>query len=194
MDFEVIDLSAELAKPTVAKAPTPEAIEAAKQEEYREEVAAKASEIKHKKLEQAVENAVNPPAVKDEMSVTPPGESAVIILGVVEGIGNMFLPGAYKKAIIPKEDRVLLELIVANPDGGMLPGKDEAAQYAALKKRDKWREAVRGIPFTDSERAYLEEPLSRVLAKRQISMSPELALLMAVGVVMASRVTPLLGS
>ncbi|MEQ8628095.1 hypothetical protein [Ekhidna sp.] len=105
------------------------------------------------------------------------------------------LKGLYKKKILTSEDseqiRKWKAQHKANPNVKMEDViEGDAERY---ERFDRFLTAVEDLPFTEEEIQDIAEPLSELIEKhRRLQMSPEVALLLAVIIVMLPRLEPIL--
>lgn len=131
-----------------------------------------------------------PDPISSSESSTTPDVSAKVTVSFLEGLSLLLLPRFLKnKMITPTQSEIIDKIEVL---GGEQLIDDVAVeeQMTALKARDRFREAVRGIPFSEEEKAMLEDPLKRIFEKHSMSVSPEFALIMAVAVIFSGRIAP----
>lgn len=112
------------------------------------------------------------------------------IIGFLDGISVIFLPGIYKKRLITteglKRSEEIAELIKA--------GKREELTNEDLKLIDhftKVEAAIKAIPFKPEEKEMLIGPMAEVMQKYATTLGPEWRLAFAIGAVSFPRIIPL---
>jgi hypothetical protein len=123
--------------------------------------------------------------------------SARRIIKFVNKAQKPFLVKAYRSKHLKEGDE---EVIKDQKISGVFDNEHRYQQelernpeFKSICKRfNYYTELIEGIEFTDDEQQSLEEPLAEVLAKwNKFQMTPEMALLMAVAMVMLPRIEPL---
>lgn len=185
--METHDLLQELGKETEVKTPNPEIQAEMSAPAFDPNAQPPVNEV----IPEAVQGAQAPPVEPEEMPI-PPKESAKLFIEMLNGISTLFLPGIFKKKLTtPKQKEILEKLEASGKDDEFLQEYSEEEQRAALKKRDLIREAIRGVPFTEEEKTFLEDPLAKVIEKHGMKTSPEVMLVIALLTVAMPRVAVL---
>jgi hypothetical protein len=118
-------------------------------------------------------------------------------IGLFDKMQKPFLVNAYEKAILKPGDEQLLKSHQKNVDlTGPKKIKDAISEnddlYYVLKRYDEYIDACKNIPFSEEEKEMIAEPLAELVEKyKKMHLSPEMALVAAVVMVMLPRVEPL---
>jgi hypothetical protein len=112
------------------------------------------------------------------------------IIGFLDGISTIFLPGVYKKRLITDEGIKRGEEI----EDLIKDGKRDELSAEDIRLMDhfiKVQAAIKEIPFKPEEKEMLIGPMAEVMQKYATALGPEWRLVFAVGAVSFPRLIPL---
>jgi hypothetical protein len=118
-------------------------------------------------------------------------------IGLFDHLQKPFLVNAYSKAILKPGDTEALTDAQKRYDLSNEKKIQEAVSendhlYGILKRFDEYQQAIKGISFTEEEKEMIAEPLAEVVEiYKNMHMSPQMALLAAVAMVMLPRIEPI---
>ncbi|GAA4353052.1 hypothetical protein GCM10023185_13290 [Hymenobacter saemangeumensis] len=125
-------------------------------------------------------------------------KSARRIISFVDNLQKPFLVSAYKRSVLwPGDEEKLTEFNRQRAARGKYSLQDAITEdsdfYQVSKRAEEFFALCEAAPFTDDEKDSLAGPLSEVLEKyTSLQLTPEMALLAAVAMVMLPRVAPLI--
>lgn len=137
---------------------------------------------------------------------TPAGseyaQSAKIVIASLESLGELGLPYAYSKKLFSAEEKKYLDEVksiasyLANPKAAeamyaTMPEEKATIIRGLYPKYKKYERQCEGIKFNTDERTALVNPLTEVFEKYDIGMGCEVALIVALFTVLASRLAPI---
>lgn len=131
-------------------------------------------------------------------SVEDTRKSARRYIEFVDNLQKPLLVSAYRKTILHPGDESLMESYeLERAKRGKYSVEDAVSEndelYHAMTRAREFMQLCDSAPFTNDEKESLTGPLAEVLQKHQaMHLTPEMALLLAVAMVMLPRVAPLI--
>lgn len=125
-------------------------------------------------------------------------KSARRIINFIDNLQKPFLTSVYKKTVLFEGDyEKVQQFHEEKAKRGTYSFQDAITEdndfYDVSKRFEEYMDLVKAAPFTEDEKDSLTGPLAEVLEKHsQFQLSPEMALLLAVAMVMLPRVAPLI--
>ncbi|MDL5044629.1 hypothetical protein QQ054_01020 [Oscillatoria amoena NRMC-F 0135] len=151
----------------------------------------------------------NPPPPEPEQPPSPsepqqkeadltPRQNAELIVGTLDGLGQLIYPLAYKRKLFTPEERKelgeikVLAKYIEKAGGDALYNSLTDLQKVVYQKYHTYKELCDEIPFEKNESDLIVKPLTKVFEKYNVGTGPEVALIMGIIMVTGSRIAPLL--
>lgn len=127
-------------------------------------------------------------------------EDASLFVSLFDSFQTVVLTPVYRSRLLEADDEELISqfrieqrLIKKGDLAKDAATVDHEVFMAACERQADYKAAIRALPFTAPEKKKLTEPLAKVIHKYQgVSVSPEMALLLSVLMVMAPRIIQVL--
>lgn len=113
------------------------------------------------------------------------------MVGFLDGISSMFLPGMYKKRLIGEENLKRAEILNDSIQNGKSLNDCSVDERVLIDQFIKVHELIKNVPLQSEEKQMLIPPLAELMQKYSTSVGPEWRLVFAAGAISIPRMIPL---